>query len=73
MTIRILIADDEAPARSRMCRLLDELTGYEVIGEAASGTETLQLSLAESPDIILLDIRMPDMDGIRNSPAISPG
>ncbi len=71
MTIRILIADDEAPARSRMCRLLDELTGYEVIGEAASGTETLQLSLAESPDIILLDIRMPDMDGIETARHLS--
>ena len=67
MTIRVLIADDEAPARSRMRRLLDELNEYEVIGEAANGSEALQICMAESPDIILLDIRMPDMDGIETA------
>lgn len=65
--LKVLIADDEMPARSRMRRLLDELTGYEVVGEAANGREALQMSLAESPDIILLDIRMPDMDGIETA------
>lgn len=67
MTTRVLIADDEAPARSRLRRLLDELTEYEVIGEAANGSEALQISLAETPDIILLDIRMPGMDGIETA------
>lgn len=65
--IRVIIADDEAPARSRMRRLLDDLNEYEVIGEAANGSEALQLSMAASPDIILLDIRMPDMDGIETA------
>jgi len=64
MKTRVLIADDEAPARSRMRRLLDDLAGYAVIGEAASGSEALQMSLRDSPDVILLDIRMPGMDGI---------
>jgi len=67
MTTRVLIADDEAPARSRMRRLLDELPEYEVIGEAANGTQVLETSLSETPDIILLDIRMPDMDGIETA------
>ncbi len=71
MMVKVLIADDEAPARSRMCRLLDELTDYEVVGEAANGREALQLSLVESPDIILLDIRMPDMDGIETARHLS--
>jgi len=71
MTTRVLIADDEAPARSRMRRLLDELPGYEVIGEAANGSEALQISLAESPGIILLDIRMPDMDGLETARHLS--
>ncbi len=71
MTIRVLIADDEAPARSRIRRLLDELTGYEIIGEAANGSEALQISLTESPDIILLDIRMPGMDGIETARHLS--
>jgi len=65
--IRVLIADDEAPARSRMRRLLDDLNEYEVIGEAANGSEALQRCVAEAPDIILLDIRMPDMDGIETA------
>jgi len=67
MTTRILIADDEAPARSRMRRLLNDLTEYEVIGEVANGSEALNICMAESPDIILLDIRMPDMDGIETA------
>ena len=68
---RVLIVDDEAPARSRMHRLLDELPGYEVIGEAANGRDALNLSLSESPDVILLDIRMPDMDGIETARHLS--
>ena len=71
MTTRVLIADDEAPARSRLRRLLDELTGYEVIGAAASGSEALQLSLTQSPDVILLDIRMPGMGGIETARHLS--
>ncbi|MCP4926704.1 MAG: response regulator transcription factor [Gammaproteobacteria bacterium] len=67
MTTTVLITDDEAPARSRLRRLLDELTGYKVIGEAANGNEALQICLTESPDIILLDIRMPDIDGIETA------
>ena len=54
-----------------MHRLLDELPGYEVIGEAANGRDALNLSLSESPDVILLDIRMPDMDGIETARHLS--
>lgn len=67
MMTRVLIADDEAPARSRMRRLLDELTGFEVVGEATNGSEAVQMCLAESAEVILLDIRMPDMDGIETA------
>ncbi len=67
MKTRVLIADDEAPARSRMRRLLAELPEYDVIGEAANGNEVLQMSMSEPPDVILLDIRMPDMDGIETA------
>ena len=61
---RVLVVDDEAPARTRLRRLLDELPGWEVVGEAAHGREALRLAQQLHPDIVLLDIRMPEMDGI---------
>lgn len=64
MTTRILIADDEAPARSRLGRMVGEISDSEVVGEAGNGREVLRLCTELTPDIVLLDIRMPDMDGI---------
>ena len=64
MTIKVLIADDEIPARSRLRQMVGDIADSEVIGEAANGREVLQLCTKLSPDIVLLDIRMPDMDGI---------
>jgi len=61
---RILIADDEPPARARLRRLVEELDGYQVVGEARHGREVLQACHELEPDVVLLDIRMPDMDGI---------
>jgi two-component system response regulator AlgR len=65
--MKILIADDEAPARARLRRMLDDLKDCEVVGEAAHGREALQLCDELSPDVLLLDIRMPDMDGIETA------
>lgn len=62
--LRILIIDDEAPARERMDRMLAELPNFEVVGEAASGQQALQAIEQFSPDILLLDISMPGMDGM---------
>ncbi|HKX55141.1 MAG TPA: response regulator, partial [Xanthomonadales bacterium] len=62
--LRILIIDDEAPARERMVRMLAELPNFEVAGEAASGQQALQAIEELSPDILLLDISMPGMDGM---------
>lgn len=61
---RILIADDEAPARARLRRLVAELDGCSVVGEAAHGHAVLTQCEQLHPDVVLLDIRMPDMDGI---------
>lgn len=62
--IKVLIVDDEAPARERLKRLVGELDGFEVMGEATTGRQALDACIDDAPDILLLDIRMPDMDGI---------
>jgi two-component system response regulator AlgR len=64
MALRVLIADDEAPARERLKSLLLEIGNLEVVGEATNGEEVLRLAVALSPDVVLLDVRMPGMDGI---------
>ncbi|MGD8630119.1 MAG: LytTR family DNA-binding domain-containing protein [Gammaproteobacteria bacterium] len=62
--MKILIVDDEAPARARLRRVLEEMDDCVVSGEAANGSEALQLAASLQPDILLLDIRMPGMDGL---------
>lgn len=62
--MKVLIVDDETPARARLARLVDALDGYEVAGEAADGAEAVRQVDATGADIVLLDVRMPGMDGI---------
>jgi two-component system response regulator AlgR len=62
--MKVLIADDEKPARDRLRQLLDDLEDYEVVAEAANGQEAVTLASETHPEIALLDIRMPGMDGI---------
>lgn len=62
--LKVLIADDEAPARNRLKSLLAEIPNIVVAGEAGNGREVLSLAAEELPDVLLLDIRMPVMDGI---------
>ncbi len=64
MKFRVLIVDDETPARERLRSLLDEMGDVEVVGEAVNGEEAIALAYELSPDIVLLDVRMPWMDGI---------
>ena len=65
--LRIVLVDDEAPARRRLRELLDDCTGalpLVVVGEAGSGREALHLLGTTPADLVLTDIHMPDMDGI---------
>src|SRR5690348_9132252 len=62
--LKILIADDEAPARNRLCELLADIADISVIGEARNGKEALELAAQSAPELVLLDIRMPQMDGL---------
>jgi two-component system, LytTR family, response regulator AlgR len=64
MSLNILIADDETPARNRMRDLLAEIENVAVVAEAKNGKEAIDLALQTKPDLMLLDIRMPVMDGI---------
>ena len=64
MTQRVLIVDDEAPARERLRSLLGELGGVEVAAEAATGEQAVRLAGELHPDVVLLDVRMPGMNGL---------
>lgn len=69
--LRILIADDEPLARDRLRRLVDALPGYQTCGEAGDGDSTLEKVAELEPDILLLDIRMPGMDGMEAAARLS--
>ena len=71
--LRILIVDDELPARDRMRRMLAELPQFEVAGEAGTGQQALQAIEELSPDILLLDISMPGMDGMTLAKTLQKG
>ncbi len=62
--MKILIVDDEKPARDRLSRMVGELDSHELVSEAVNGLEALGMAQSLEPDIVLLDIRMPGMDGI---------
>ncbi len=62
--LRILIIDDEAPARSRLRRMLVDVPAGHVVGEAATGQEALALIPVKEPDVLLLDISMPGLNGM---------
>jgi two-component system LytT family response regulator len=61
--LRVLIVDDEAFARQRLRRLLTEQADVEVIGEAANGREAIAFITQHNPDVVLLDVQMPRIDG----------
>jgi DNA-binding LytR/AlgR family response regulator len=63
MPIRTVIVDDERPARERLRRMLAETEGVEIVGEAADGPQAVEMIEALSPDLVLLDIQMPGLDG----------
>ncbi len=62
--IRVLLADDQALVRAGLRSLLDAEPDIEVVGEAADGAEAAQLAAETVPDVVLMDIRMPGVDGI---------
>ncbi len=62
--LRVLIADDERPARALLADLIDECPGVQLVGEASNGPEAVQAMEALAPDLVLLDLQMPELDGL---------
>jgi len=60
---RVLVADDQAPFRTAVRRLLARCADLQIVGEAADGAEAVRLVEALAPDLVLLDVRMPELDG----------
>jgi DNA-binding NarL/FixJ family response regulator len=64
VTIRVLVVDDQELLRTAFSSLIDAEDDMAVVGEAAEGTEAVRLATSASPDVVVMDVRMPTMDGI---------
>ena len=73
MSIRVLIADDQALVRAGFRMILDAEDDLEIVGEAADGAEAVERALELQPDVVLMDIRMPELDGIEATRRIAGG
>ncbi len=65
--MKVLIVDDEKPARDRLRQILQDEDGFDVVAEAGNGHDAVALAAELQPDIVLLDIRMPGLDGIETA------
>lgn len=70
-TLRTIVADDERISRSRLHHLLEHTPGIEVIAECATGPATIEAVRSAAPDLLLLDIQMPGMDGLAVAQALA--
>ena len=62
--VRVLLVDDQAPFLRAMSAVVDETAGFEVVGEAASGEESLAAAIELLPDLVLMDVNLPGIDGL---------
>ncbi|MFD5440774.1 response regulator transcription factor [Streptomyces tendae] len=70
MTVKVLLADDQALLRATFRILIDSCPDMEVVGEASNGAEALELARTHHPDVVLMDIRMPGTDGLSGTAGI---
>jgi DNA-binding NarL/FixJ family response regulator len=67
MTIKILIVDDQSLFREALKTLLNSEPEFEIVGDASNGEEALRMVLQHNPDVVLMDLRMPIMDGVEST------
>lgn len=67
MTIKILIVDDQSLFREALITLLNSEPEFEIVGDASNGEEALRMVLQHNPDVVLMDLRMPIMDGVEST------
>ncbi|GAA1222865.1 response regulator [Pseudonocardia alaniniphila] len=71
--VRVLLADDEVLLRGTLRLLINSTAGMSVVAEATSGREAIELTAEHAPDVVLMDVRMPEMDGITATEHITAG
>jgi CheY-like chemotaxis protein len=65
--VRVLVVDDQEPFRRAMTAVVEETDGFVVVGSAASGEESLETAAAVLPDLVLMDVNLPGIDGLEAS------
>jgi DNA-binding NarL/FixJ family response regulator len=73
VTIQVILADDQPLIRAGLRRLIEQTPDIDVAGEAGTGAEAVQLTRDTGPDVVIMDIRMPGMDGIEATQLITAG
>lgn len=69
-SIRLVVVDDHILFRRGLIGLLNDMPGFQVVGEAGNGVEAIEVIKKENPDLVLLDVNMPEMDGIQTIEAL---